>query len=615
MSSTRTTASPRPAALLRMAAEAPIGICHVDGAGNLSWVNPALAHILGFPSPDDLVAARTGSTLFHAESTIDSLEALAGGREQFSNADALLTSAEGAPVEVRIDGTAMKSRNGATWLLYVRASGTEKSREIELARALAELDKTMQTIPDILYTLDVEARLVRWNRKLQTATGYEAADLQGKPGFELFPEAERTIFAKAIMDAFARGYVEFETNLLARDETTTPYQWTAVPLEDAEGKVVGLAGAGRDISERRRNEEARENLEQALRNRAREWQITFDSLDSPIVMADLNGVVVRMNRAALETLEHEEFADIVGHPVEAWDFREPWGSFARLLSSSESTASPAVDPVTRRAWDVAISRVSDLRTKESLPLSILIARDVTRMLELQEVARRNQVMSAVGSLIVGVAHEVRNPIFGISATLDAFETSFPIDADSRQFIEVLRGEIGRLSELMQELLDYGRPTKPELVEAKVQDVIHQALRTCGRIADKNHVRLVTEFTPDLPHVRIDRKKLLQVFQNLIENAIQFSPPEGEVTLKTDLSADEQGEWVTVTVIDSGPGFSAGEIDRIFEPFYTRRRGGTGLGLSIVQRLVDEHHGRIRASNRPEGGAQVVVLLPAHPPRG
>jgi PAS domain S-box-containing protein len=558
---------------------------------------------------------RTAPSLFHEQSPVDSLEALAAGSEHFSNQDALLASADGSPVEVGLDGSMVKGRGGATWLLYARAIGTEKSREIELARALSELDNTMQTIPDILYTLDVEARLVRWNRKLQTATGYEPDDLQGKPGFELFPETEKATFAKAIMDAFALGYAEFEIGLLARDSTITPYQWTAVPLEDAQGKVVGLAGAGRDISERRRNEQAREHLEQALRTRAQEWQITFDSLDSPIVMADRDGKVVRMNRAALATLEGDEFTDFIGHPVEAWDFREPWGSFARLLRSGESGAGPAVDPVTRRAWDVAISRAADLRTKESLPLSILIARDVTRMLELQEIARRNQVMSAVGSLIVGVAHEVRNPIFGISATLDAFETSFPVDEDSRQFIEVLRGEIGRLSELMQELLDYGRPTRPELVEGRVQDVINQALRTCGRIADRSGVTLAVDVEPDVPNVRIDRKKLLQVFQNLIENAIQFSPAGGQVELRVGVAADEFGDWVTVSVVDSGKGFAAAEIDRIFEPFYTRRRGGTGLGLSIVQRLVDEHEGRIHASNRPEGGAQVVVCLPAHPSRG
>ncbi|MFN2240533.1 MAG: PAS domain-containing sensor histidine kinase, partial [Thermoanaerobaculia bacterium] len=168
------------------------------------------------------------------------------------------------------------------------------------------------------------------------------------------------------------------------------------------------------------------------------------------------------------------------------------------------------------------------------------------------------------------------------------------------------------------LLDYGRPTRSELVEGKVQDVINQALRTCGRIADKNRITLATDFDPNVPNVRIDRKKLLQVFQNLIENAIQFSPPEGEVELRVGRATDELGDWVTVSVIDSGSGFDGAEIDRIFEPFYTRRRGGTGLGLSIVQRLVDEHHGRIQASNRPEGGAQVVVYLPAHPahpPRG
>ncbi|MFN2240530.1 MAG: PAS domain-containing protein, partial [Thermoanaerobaculia bacterium] len=168
----------------------------VDENGDLAWANPAMARLLGFSSPADLVAIKTAWSLFHEQSPVDSLEALSAGRDHFTNEDALLASADGSPVEVRLDGSMLKSRGGATWLLYARAIGTEKSREVELARALSELDNTMQTIPDILYTLDVEANLVRWNRKLQTATGYEASDLQEKPGFELFPEGERTTFAK-----------------------------------------------------------------------------------------------------------------------------------------------------------------------------------------------------------------------------------------------------------------------------------------------------------------------------------------------------------------------------------------------------------------------------------
>ncbi|MCA1732789.1 MAG: PAS domain-containing protein, partial [Acidobacteria bacterium] len=124
MSSTRSNLSPRPAALLRTASDAPLGICHVDENGDLAWANPAMARLLGFSSPADLVAIKTAWSLFHEQSPVDSLEALSAGRDHFTNEDALLASADGSPVEVRLDGSMLKSRGGATWLLYARAIGT-----------------------------------------------------------------------------------------------------------------------------------------------------------------------------------------------------------------------------------------------------------------------------------------------------------------------------------------------------------------------------------------------------------------------------------------------------------------------------------------------------------
>ncbi|MGH9457743.1 MAG: ATP-binding protein [Thermoanaerobaculia bacterium] len=592
---------------------APFGICHLGDDDAIAFANPALALMLGFRSTNDLVATRRGSTLFHEDSPAASVEALGAGRLSFEGAEALLAGRDGAPVLASIDGTRFTADGGGGgWILYFREAAKEKERETELARTLAELENTIQTIPDILYTLDVEARLVRWNRKLETATGWSAEELRDRPGFELFPETEKRTFAKAIMDAFATGYAEFETRLLARDGRTIPYQWTAVPLEDATGKVIGLAGAGRDFSEWKRNEEARAHLEELIRNRAREWQLTFDAIESPIVIADAEGRLVRLNRAARDLIAADiPFRELVGRNLAEFADREPWNAFLQLSTSpTESPSGDAYDAFTQKTWHVARAGLGSIgRTDVEGDVSILIGRDITRMLELQETARKNQVMSAVGQLIVGVAHEVRNPIFGISATLDAFEASFAVDEDSRQFFEVLRGEIGRLSELMQELLDYGRPARMELHDGRLADVVAEAVRACDRSAERAQVRIANQVPPDLPLVPIDRSRLAQVFQNLIENAVQFSPAGGAVTIVAEVAEDDGRPAIAASVLDQGKGFPPGDLDRIFEPFFTRRRGGTGLGLSIVHRIVDEHGGTIEAANRPEGGARMTVFLP------
>jgi signal transduction histidine kinase len=111
---------------------------------------------------------------------------------------------------------------------------------------------------------------------------------------------------------------------------------------------------------------------------------------------------------------------------------------------------------------------------------------------------------------------------------------------------------------------------------------------------------------------MDAKRIGQVFQNLIENAIQHTGSGGHVLVTATVAEEHGQKQVVCSVLDDGSGFREQDLPRIFEPFFTRRRGGTGLGLSIVARIVEEHGGRVTAANRPEGGAVMAVKLPLEP---
>jgi signal transduction histidine kinase len=144
-------------------------------------------------------------------------------------------------------------------------------------------------------------------------------------------------------------------------------------------------------------------------------------------------------------------------------------------------------------------------------------------------------------------------------------------------------------------------------------VLEQALASCRGAADHACVRLERRIPPQLPPVMIDRDRLVRVFVNLLENAIQHSPAGATVRLEAHCMDEEGSEWIACTVADVGAGFPPDALPRIFEPFFSRRPEGTGLGLSIVQRIVEEHGGHVTASNRDGGGAVVIVMLPACAP--
>lgn len=234
--------------------------------------------------------------------------------------------------------------------------------------------------------------------------------------------------------------------------------------------------------------------------------------------------------------------------------------------------------------------------------------DVTRVVDLQASLRRSEAMSAMGALIAGVAHEVRNPLFGMSATIDLIEQTAA--ADYAEYAAVLRRELNRVVRLMTDLLDYGRPQTSELTTASIMPIINDAIAACTPEVQRTSVRVACTSCDALPPVHVDAPQMRRVFVNLIENATQHSPAGGvvTVTLREEIRSDRL--WLRCDVSDEGPGFRVEDLHRIFEPFFSRRKGGTGLGLSIVQRIVDEHGGIVETKNAPSGGAVVSVLLPA-----
>jgi PAS domain S-box-containing protein len=247
---------------------------------------------------------------------------------------------------------------------------------------------------------------------------------------------------------------------------------------------------------------------------------------------------------------------------------------------------------------------------------VLNSRDVTerkraeeRAAQLQASLRRSETMSAMGMLVAGVAHEVRNPLFAISATLDLMEARFRERDEYRRFMIVLRTELDRLNGLMNGLLAYGKPMRPDQTEEDLGAVVAGAMQLCDDQARAARVEFVNAVPPSLPSVLVDRERIVQVFQNLMQNAIQHSPAGGAVEVAAALELDERREWIALSVRDSGPGIPPEDLSRVFEPFFTRRRGGTGLGLAIVRRIVEEHGGTVRAANRPGGGTEISVRLP------
>ena len=239
-----------------------------------------------------------------------------------------------------------------------------------------------------------------------------------------------------------------------------------------------------------------------------------------------------------------------------------------------------------------------------------VVEDISDRLRTEAELRESQTFSALGALLAGVAHEVRNPLFGLSATLDAFEARFGAEGDHARFVAALREQVTRLSDLMRDLLEYGKPNPPELASGALDDVVSEAVAACDDLAREAGVPVRVALPPGLPPLHMDARRMVHVFRNLLDNAIRHSPPGGHVRLEAALLSVAGRSVLECAVWDGGAGFEASDLGRVFEPFFTKRQGGTGLGLSIVRRIVLEHGGTVVAANRAGGGAEVRIRLPA-----
>ncbi len=365
-----------------------------------------------------------------------------------------------------------------------------------------------------------------------------------------------------------------------------------------------------DVSERKLLDEKQLSMHASLQQSAMEWRQTFNAIDFPVLIVDLDGRINRLNRAAEEIvgLASEEILD---RSIGELGNRQPWQKAAELIEAIRQDDGPSsaevVDDIANKNWAITLFLINEFGSVGERV--ILIAQDITKRTQLEASLRQSEMMSLLGSLVAGVAHEVRNPLFGISSILDAFETRFSDRTEYLKYTNVLRDEVGRLTNLMEELLEYGKPFKGDLYPGPVEEVITKSMRSCLPAAEVAKVSLLSNFNQALPKVMIDRRRLSKVFVNLIENAIQHSSSGSTVNIEAREISEGNQRWIDFAVKDSGPGIVEEDQSKIFEPFFSKRRGGTGLGLAIAQRIMNEHGGKLIASNNPDGGACMIARFP------
>lgn len=277
-----------------------------------------------------------------------------------------------------------------------------------------------------------------------------------------------------------------------------------------------------------------------------------------------------------------------------------------------------------RAHETELSRMVEERTSDLVTAQSQLEMTNQKLIDANEnleqrvqdginALREAERMAAYGSMVAGVAHEVRQPLFALQAAAYVLRDKLKDTPGVEKQLKTLDRESRRMAALMDDLLEFARPATIQLEEASPVDVLHDVVESFQSSHHDQPLELKIKAAPEVPKIQMDRSRMLQVFANLLINAQKHGGNTSRVVLSVDcvprLPGEEKIKWIRFEVSDNGQGIPPEHLDHIFEPFYTTGKG-TGLGLAIVHRIVTDHNGLIKADSEPGRGTNFTIFLPA-----
>jgi len=327
-----------------------------------------------------------------------------------------------------------------------------------------------------------------------------------------------------------------------------------------------------------------------------------ESMPSGVLTINMERKIITFNTSAQKITQYN-YEEVAG--------KEPEEIFPFLAKAK------AVTELERREGDIYRNgkkiiigiRFSTLRNGSGEPIGqIGVFQDLTELKEMEAEIRRSMKWASIGELSASIAHELRNPLASLKASVEMLREKRVSGRHADHLMEIALSEMDRLNNIVTDFLLYAKPQRLN----KTSFDLHESLKDVIMLLrssepNKKNVNIYGNL-PGKLNITGDPEKLRQVFWNLGINAINAVPEDGTVNIYTD----KQDDKISVIFHDNGIGLSKEDIEKIFDPFYTTKERGTGLGLSIARRIAEEHNGKIRVKSNGKGeGATFSVELPAN----
>jgi len=486
------------------------------------------------------------------------------------------------------------------------------------------LSTTLKSIGDGVITTDIKGVVTFINPAAEAMTGWNSNQAIGKPLnkiYRIFNEKSKKPVESPVTQVLNDSYngdILGHCLLKGKKGEKIDISENAAPIRDDKGEVIGVVLAFQDISERMR-------FERALRESEARFRSVVENSHTGIMVVNRQFKCVYMNQELVELLGYSE-QEILNQ-----DFRMLLSDHEKNILTEHKIQTERGEKVPNR-YDFEIVRkdgekrqmqvvVSPIKNKEGESQTVIQMLDITERNRLEQQLRHAQKMKAVGTLAGGVAHDFNNIMTAIRGCTDLVISQIEEDNPIYQDLKEVQVSAERASDLTRQLLFFSRNQPMEMVTLNFNKTLEGLFKMLHRLIGED-IGISTSLAPDLWMVYADKGSMEEVLMNLSVNARDAMPKGGKLTIKTEnVIVDEvycenspearPGEFVCISVEDSGTGMDKETIERIFEPFFSTKGPGrgTGLGLAVVYGIVKQHDGWINVYSEPGHGATFKIYLP------
>lgn len=594
------------------------GISAQKSPGDFIYANAASAHLLNFSSAEEMLQTPLAETHQRLEFfdekgeplPVEALPTRRALREGISVEKTLQMRDEAASLDRWLyvkSAPVFDQENRVQLVVNIFRDVTER-RAIERARA--RLASIIDNSDDAIIGKALDGTILSWNPAAERLYGYKPQEAIGRPISIIFPEDIRLQEA-ALLDRLQHGerIDHYETVRIHKDGTRIHISLTISPIRDTWGKIIGYSTIERDITEKWLHQKRLRDL--------------INNLSVFVVLLNSDGTIVEINPTALALADHPPEA-ITGKSLDqVWEFTEeiqiPLCEAVQLAASGETVHYNAQVINAKNAlvaMDFTIGPILD--TQGEVAYLVASGVDITAHKRVEhelalhtiELRQSNEELERFAHV---ASHDLQEPLRMVISYLQLLELRYrdQLDQDAKDFIDFAVDGAARMKALISDLLAYSRVQQSEKTfqPVQMQCILDQALDNLQVTIEDNRATVVQN--SPMPEVVADKSQILQVWQNLLSNALKF---RSEASPEIYIDAVRRDDRWVFSVRDNGIGIESQHLERIFVIFQrlhtNREYPGTGIGLAICKKIVEQHGGTIWIESTPEQGTTVYFTIPA-----